>query len=298
MGVISATNNTIFRDSSIMISNVKRFLRSYNAFNLINEEEFYRYIKEIVSQLGMGVYKEEQAIVHIGKFKGVLPLNFTQLYSAYKLTPSFNHEDRIHEQSNGYAIFSDVSSELLIAGKDSCEISCCDKDDKTIEKITVRNFVKEGFINFNNPILLHLSPNVKKGLLVDDSPNLWATSLFEITIDDKFVYTNFQNDGIYIKYYGLPLDPESGLPQIPNINSVEKAIEWYIIYQTLLQLWFNTEVPDIQTKWQKAEIEYKEWFAQALYEVKLPTFQSMVDKVRFNRGNLQVFRQIDNTYSY
>lgn len=294
MGVISASNTTVFRDSSTLISNVKRFLSSYTAFNLIDEGEFYRYMIEIISQLGTAVFKEEEAIIPIGQYQGALPINFSQLYAAYKVTPQFKGKERIHEQSNGISMYSDITSELSLLG-DCCEIECCGKDDKTIEKITVRNYVKEGpALNFGNPVLLRLGNNVRKDRIVSDSISLGIESPFEISIDNKFIYTNFKDDSVYLKYYGLPLDAESGLPQIPNINSVEKAIEWYIIYQVMLQLWFNSEVPDIQNKWQKAEQEYRYWFAQALYEAKLPTFQSMVDKIMFNKGNHRIYRQLSN----
>lgn len=294
MSVITASDTTIFKDSSIMISNVNRFLKSYAT--LYQPEEFYRYIKEIISQLGIGVYKESQAISPVSNYKAKLPDNFAVLYSAYKVTPSFSHKDKIHfQESSSWVMKNEVTSELIVESG-GCEIDCSLKNQEVIEKFTVKNYVREGNdMDFTYPILLRLSPNVKRGIRTDDSPCIGASSPLEISIDNGFLYTNFSEDNVYIKYYGLPIDDESGLPMIPNINSVEKAIEWYIIYQVLLGLWFNSEVSDLQTKVQKAEIEYRYWFAQALYEAKLPSFQTMINKALLNRKSLSVYRQIDHS---
>src|ERR1019366_6282646 len=159
---------------------------------------------------------------------------------------------------------------------------------------TVKNYVTDsGYLNFGTPILLHLSPNVKPVYVDEDSPCINNGSQFEITIDGTHIYTNFHHDVIYMKYYGFPTSKDTGLPLIPNINAVEKAIEWYIIWQSLLSLWFNSEVPDLQNKYKEAEQHYNFWFAQALYEVKLPTFQALVDKIRLNRKYLSTY-QIDS----
>jgi len=290
MSVISSENNTIFKDSSIVISNVKRFLKSYDAFDLLNVQEFYRYISDVTAQLGLGVLKEDDALVYIEGSKGLLPENFKSLYSAYKTTPFFSHEPIDRLQSSSFSMTRDVTHEVIVSAN-KCEISCCENSSKVVESIIVKNYVTDsGYMHFGTPILLRLSPNVKPVFVEKDSPSLNHGGKEEITIDDRYMYTNFDHDVVYIKYYGIPMDKITGLPMIPNIKSVEKAIEWYIIYQTLLGLWYNSEVPDIQNKFQQAKQEYEFWFAEALHESKLPTFQALVDKIRLNRGNLRVYQ--------
>jgi len=290
MSVISSSNNTIFKDSSIVISNVKRFLKSYNAFDLLNIQEFHRYISDITAQLGLGVLKEDDALVYIEGSKGLLPDNFKSLYAAYKTTPFFSHEPIDRLQSNSFSMTRDVTQEL-IASANRCEIECCENNVKIVERITVKNYVTDsGYMHFGTPILLTLSPNVKPIFIEKDSPSLNHGGKDEITIDERYMYTNFDHDVVYIKYYGTPMDKITSLPMIPDIKSVEKAIEWYIIYQTLLGLWYNSEVPDLQNKFQQAKQEYEFWFAEALHERKLPTFQALVEKMRLNRGNLRIYQ--------
>lgn len=290
MAVISPSNNTLFKDSSIIVSTVKRFLKSYNAFNLIPEEEFYRYIYDVLSALGIGVLKEEQSLVYIQASKGVLPFNFKSLYAAYRVTPSFSQMNLNHEQSNSSVMTTDITQEIITRAN-KCEIECCETNAQILEKVTIKNFVNEGaLLIFTSPNLLRLSPNVKKTFIEDDSPCLFSKSSSEITIDGNFLYTNFDKGTVFMKYYGFPLDKESGLPLIPNINSVEKAIEYYLRYQTLLQLWYNNDVPDLQAKWQKAEADYELALEKAKYEDKLPTFQAMTDKAFRNKRNLSIYQ--------
>lgn len=292
MSVISASNNTIFKDASIVISNVKRFLKSYDAFNLLSVQEFYRYITDVTDQLGFGALQESDYLVYIESSKGLLPENFKSLYAAYKTSPSFSHNPIDRLQSNSFSITTDITQEI-ITNANKCEIECCTNNQSILEKLTVKNYVTDsGTLNFGCPLLLTLSPNVKPTLIEENSPCLYQGGINEITIDERYMYTNFDNDVVYIKYFGLPRDKDTGLPLIPNIKSVEKAIEWYIIYNTLLGLWYNSEVPDLQNKWQQAKVEYEFWFAEALHESKLPTFQALIEKARFNKGNLRIY-QID-----
>lgn len=290
MSVISPSNNTIFKDSSIVISNVKRDLSSFNAFNLLREEEFYRYISDILNQLGVGVMMESDSLVLIESSKGILPFNFKTLYAAYKTTPFFNHPNIERLQSNSFSITTDITHEI-IAQSNRCTIECCENSQKVIEKLTVKNFVNEGkHLNFTTPILLRLSPNVQQKFIEQGCQNLNSGSPHEITIDGRYIYTNFDRDVVYIKYYGFPVDKDTGLPMIPNITAVEKAIEWYIKWQTLMAIWYNNDVPDIQNKWQAAKVEYEHWFGQAEFEVKLPSFQNGIDLIRKNRGNLSIYQ--------
>lgn len=296
MGVITAESNNYFKPASGLFSRVNRFLSTYGTANLIDEGEFPTYVKEVLRELGIGVYKEQDAVIKVKNFKAPLPKDFSVLYAAYKCTPSFNEKDRIHPQG-GASVFSDITWEVL-GTTDGCEVDCCTNDSKIIEKVTVRRYVEtkaESSGSFTNPILLRLSPNVKADKCTEDCQNLLASSAFEITINNGFIFTNFDKDHIYIKYWGMATD-ENGVPEIPDIEKVEKAIEWYIIWQLSLKWWFNNQVPDLERRWQYAEQQYNDWFEKARYERKMPSFSRMVNWIRRNRGTnkVQLFSQMDS----
>lgn len=284
MSIINPANNNYFKSSAFVFSKVKRDLSSYDAANLIDEGEFPEYVKHVLRILGLGVYKENDAVMKVCDYKAKLPTDFSQLYAAYKCTPWVGSNDVAHLQGQPISVYNDVTWELLQSGA-NCTIETANQDQKIIEKITVRQFVKETpiVVNFKNPVLLSLSPNVRRDRCAEDCENLLCTSIHEITITDGFLYANFTGDCIYMKYYGFPLD-EDGLPMIPDIERVEKAIEWCIKYNIMYNWWMNNSVPDLQNRWQAAQIEYEKWLAESKRELQMPYFSQMVNNIRKNRA--------------
>lgn len=287
MSVITPESNGIFKSSSALFSKVRRFLSSYNTVNAIDDGEFPAYVAEVLRALGIGVYEEKEAVTKVEHFKAKLPKGFNILYAAYKCKPTLNSKDIIHPQG-GASVFNDITWEVLETSP-GCEIDVCTDNTKIIEKITVRQFVEEKAVTVSlvNPILLRLSPNVKRTKCLNDCQNLLATSAYEITIDDGFIYTNFDNDAIYMKYWALPLD-EDGMPKIPDIEHLERAIQWYIIWQVSLQWWFNSSVPDLEKRWQYAEAKYNEYYDKAKNWIKTPSFNRVINLIRRLRSTNKV----------
>ena len=320
MGVIVAANMMQFKPATVLYSKVKRVLKSFNNNNLIDEGDFPVYIQEVLSQLGIGAYQEKQAILPICDFKALLPKDFKILYSAYKCTPGFDFQHDILRPQQGFVFYTDKTKETILKSG-NCELHYegpCNGD-KVFEKLTVREFIKDstfsgngtvggnfnGFTNsgrfneysFINPMLLRLSPNVKKDKCVAECPNINWSSPFEITIDEGYIFTNFKDDHIFMKYYAFPLDEETGLPLVPDLNAIEKALENYIIWQLMLQWYWNDEIPNAIQKAREAERLYNEHFREALYELKLPSFSTLVDYTRVTRNLLSTYRQTD-TFGY
>lgn len=279
------TENIEFKSADGVFSKVRRFLSSFDSAGMIDEGEFPGYAKEVMKNLGMGVYRESDAVTQIRNYKGKLPEDFAMLHAAYKCSPHVDAKDITHLQGDPVSYYQDVTWELL-EGSSKCEIEVIrNSDDRVLEKVTVRQYIKETPVscNFQNPVLLRLSPNVKGRDCTDDCENKLSSSVFEITISGKQLLTNFANDHVYLQYYAFPED-ENGIPEIPDLVWVEKTIEWYIIAETLKGWWFNNSVPDMEKKWQVAEAEHQKWLADARYERKAPTFQNMVNKIRRQRG--------------
>lgn len=282
MGVITAANPNIFKSANIVFSKVKRFLSSYHAANLIDEGEFPTYVKEALGELSIGAYRENDAVIKVKNYKALLPKDFSMLYAAYKCSSHFGPHDLVHPQGTT-SVFNDVTWELLEGGK-GCEISC-EESRGIIEKVTVRQYVKEHTVtgNLTNPVLLSLSPNVKRNKCAEDCQNLLATSPYEITIDNGFLITNFNEDYVYLKYWEFPKD-DDGVPMIPDIDEIEAVVEWYIIHQLLLKWQYNKEVTDIERTVSDAERKYTNALANAKYYLKLPSFSSMVNTLRRQRS--------------
>jgi hypothetical protein len=287
MGVINAENTLKFRSSVELFNRVKKRLSSFDSQNMIDEGDFYQYVVYVLEQLGLAVYRECEAIIHVRDFKADMPCNFKEWYAAYKVHPEVGFVPSINEQKPWIWYQDNEISQVCPAASGNCKIGCENPDDFGKTKIVVRTFVNGDNYSdyrFRNPILLELSPNVKPR----NSPHgekIIHAKLNEVTLDDEGVlHTRFKHDEVYLQYYGLPFD-ENFLPMIPDQASIEKAIEYYI-YSMLFEEWYlNSSVPNIGQQFQyvKNEYDHKHW-PQALYWAKLPSFQRTIQSIRLIRS--------------
>ena len=292
MGVITGANITNFKSTSILFSKIKREFKSFASVNLIDDLDFPTYVAEVLNMLGIAAFKEEEVIITVKKRKALLPKDFKQLYAAYKCTPFNDIKNHTHLQ-NTSIIENNITSEII---KKSNKFNIeCEYTDDIIERVTIKQYVNDSYINtyYKKPILLRLSPNVKS-LCSDDCLNLLHSANDEISINNGLIHTNFDDGDILLKYYAFPID-EEGLPMIPDIIQVEKACEWYIKHQLLLNFWLVDDLTNAVNKWQKAEQEYENWMAEARYILKLPAFSTLINSIKTKRSinGISFFSQQD-----
>ncbi len=282
MGVITGSSKNSFVSAEQIYSKVKRDLKSFVGAGLIDDGEFPTYTWEVLSELGISAMKEAEAIKEIINCKTTVPSDLIEIHSIYKCSPCNTSKSSFKGQGKNI-IREDVTCEVL-GVKDNCSI-CCENDERIIKKITTEMFVNDSCssMDYINPILLRLSPNVK-ARCSEECLNLISTAPYEITINDGYFYTNFDNDCIYIKYYAMPLDCD-GIPMVPDVHQVKKAIELYIKYQVLLGMWYDSSVSDISNKWQKAEQDYLAAMGECRYLLKLPSFSTLINEARNKRTN-------------
>lgn len=301
MGQINSNNKIEFVSANEIYDKIRRDFNSFGSTNLLDETEWASYVYEVLSRLGVGILKEEQAIVKINNsFIGDLPFDFKELYAAYKCTPSFSSQDNIYPQQV-VKMWVDVACSTYKQTKD-CEINCCCPNQELVEKIEMRTYIggENRTMSFVNPILLRLSPNVRPDKRSGDCKNILYSSPFEITITDHSIITNFKNDCVYMQYYAFPYDEDRN-PMVPDVEEIKKAIEWWIKYNITLNMFFNESVQNITNKWQKAEQEFDFWFAESKYLLKLPAFNTLVNAIRNKRSinKVSFFSQIDyNRFRY
>jgi hypothetical protein len=271
-----------FKSADYVISDVKRFLKSYDSVNAIDEGEFPTYIKHVLAPLGRGVMKFSEALIKADNSPLILPEDFKEISDAYRCKDTTTkHFGKAHEQSR-MVLYDDITKDLIYTDKNCC-IDCFENNHKVIERVTIKRMVEDSgcIYNFSYPTPLHIT---NKSVDIFNSSNFSINNAHEneIAIEDNRLYLNFTDDWVYIRYYGFPLD-EFGVPLVPDINAVHQAIKWYIIYQIALSWWWNNDVPDIQNKWQQAEAEYKKWSAEASYYVKLPSFNQVIEASKLNK---------------
>ena len=296
MGKITAYNQNNFKSAEFLYSKIKRELKGFSTADLIDTIDFPQYTADVLRLFGNISLKEADAFCNIVNGKCMLPTDFKQLYAAYTCnnTGSTCTPNRNLQYTN--VVEQDVTCELLQRGT-GCEFDCC--GDKLINRVTVTQYVNDNIINteFGNFCLMQLSPNVRE-LCADECLNIYCSNFNEITITNGVIYTNFPEGTIYMQYYAFPMD-EKGLPMIPDSIEIETAIEWYIKWKLMLNFWFNDDIPNAQSKWQKAEEMYRMAFAEAKFMGKLPAFSTLVHQIQTSRkiNKLAAFSQ-NKRYNY
>jgi hypothetical protein len=287
MSVINPANTLDFKTTDSLFARVRKRLRSFNAAGVLDEGDWYYYVKEVLERLGVATYKEAEAVLVVKDFKAPLPEDFSTLYAAYKCTPSMGDSKQTVFPQTGFVMYLEETCQPYKQDK------CCVYAEKEVygDKITTR-FVIEGqpvTMHLDNPFLLELAGNVQ-GVCDSKCANLRVQSPKRISLTKSHVYTNFNDDSIYIKYFAFPKDKETGLPLIPDNTYIEKAIETCIIYNVFSDFFINGEVPDLDRKYAVVKAEYDEALKQALYYVKQPSFQTVINKIRRDRKNLDFYQ--------
>jgi len=292
MSVINPANNLQFKKNDALFARIRRRLRSFDNAGLLDEGDWYWYIKDMLDMIGMSVYEEKEAIVMVKNYKGPMPDDFSFLYAAYKCTPADSDSKATLFPQTGFVFYIDETHEPY---RQCTNCYSAKRDFIEGEKYTIRTYIQgePTIIKFRQPTLLRLGSNAKSFCTKDcKNKQILGQCQDEITIDKSTLYANFESDGVLMKYYALPLDPETGLPLIPDNTFFEKAIEDYIIFRTTQDLWLNNEIPDFDRKYQVVEAEHQKSFAQAQYIAKLPSFQTVINKIRVDRKNLRTYFQM------
>lgn len=295
MGVISAHNNVKYIDSSQLLSRIKRELKSFDQLGLIDGNDFYDYVMDVLKELHMGGYMEKQAILEIKDNKARLPDHFKYLYSANLCKLRGNGTNTRHPQ-NGYVFYTDTLYEPTHSThcKKQCEV--CDGG----YKVTVREYIEgiEDIRNYHYDEVCPLRVVPSSAHYCVDGYNRQHNNYYgnkhSISIDGDYITTDFPEGTIYIKYYALPIDDESGLPLIPDDRVIQKAIQYYSIYQYFLNFYWNDEVPNgTAQKAAESKKMYSEAMGQAISQSKLPHFGTLVDSIRIQRSKLNIYQQLD-----
>lgn len=280
MGVIDAANTLQFKSSKSMFDRIKKRLASYNQGDFMDRGDFHKLVAYQMEQWGLATYRECEAVIEVKGRKGKLPPNFKILHAAYKCTPEFNHGSvaSINEQ-RPWIYYTQV--EATPECPNQCCIKCVGEPGRT--RIVVRTFVNGDDardISFKNPTLLRVSANVRE-ICTEDSLSLNCSSPDEITISDGHVSTASDFDSIFFQYYGQPLD-ENGLPMIPEDETYEKALEYYIYTEIFQTLYWNA-IPNVVNFYQDAKADYAFYAQKAKIKAVFPSFQKMIEMIRRQR---------------
>lgn len=283
MGKITGAGLNNFKSAEYLYSKIKREFKSFAAVNLLDDLDFPQYTADVLNMLGNIAYKESIELLHLENGKADLPCDFKQLYAAYNAKDKKENYLERKILQNSQVFENDITDEVIQTYYDGACLNC-NKDEKVLQRITIRQYVNEGILNteYDELELLTPSPNAQK-YCINNKLKIHQSKAKEFTINNKQIFTNFKCDRIVLQYYAFPID-ENGMPEIPDIIEIERAVEWYIKWQILLNFWLVDDVQNVVNKWQKAEELFNHYFGEAKYIGKLPSFSTLVNYLRNVRG--------------
>lgn len=278
--------NFKFISADSLIASVQEDLSSFDANNQLDPGRWYPWIQKVVSDLGIAVYELKHELVYIKDFKGKIEsCGFYILDSAFKVQEhccggTAPAEGPIHYQGRNI-IWDDTTSSCAFpeGGCDNTFRTC---KIEGFNEITVREYVRGLPYTYNVPILHPLSINqrVAKGWCLPHSICFGSHSKEELTITRGEVFTNFAHGIILLNYYVFPYG-EDGLPQIPDQPKFKLAIEHYVKWKALENMWVNNDDMGVERKMQYfKDLFWNESYPDAEYFVKLTDMDGMIDIAR------------------
>lgn len=261
-----------FVSSELLVNRVMETLSSFKHTGLLDEGKIYRWIKEENSLLNLSGYAPIKAIFELDEDNVVYkPDNYSHLWAIWKMSPEkeFTHKRKYLQHEHTYyreevctTVIEDEKGNIFREGQWVTNRYYIDVP----EKIVVERF------QIDAPLQIFQKPgipcNYSKEFKHLSSPyNVWEEK-------DKFIF-NFDNDFIYMEYFGNLLD-EDGYPMVPNHSQIEKAIEDYIIWTFLKEMFINGYA-DVLQRMQYAEQQYRISHNIATSWKKLPEFMKLAN---------------------
>lgn len=272
-----------FKSPDQLIARVSALLDSFQVSGLLDEGEFYRLIKEVLTTLNISSYSPVHIIEEIEGNSMPVPSDMYQLWGIWryegKEIPSVKKKNL--QAVNRFT----VTKECYDNCGDVCEPEPCDNDRNMIikywhegEYIPERKYLRKKLLTVKN---------FKVNSCADKSPSKYCQTEDQVTTDGKNFYFNFSGGAIYLQYYKLETDNQ-GLPMIPDVTQIERAIETYIIYRFFQKMYYNNVV-DAQQRMREAQQDYLFAMGQAEKWVRLPSFKSMYEMVKVAKRKYKFF---------
>ncbi len=289
-------DNIKFVSSERLIASVLEDLSSFDANNQLDSGRWYTMIKKVVSDLGVACYKYKHALLYIDSYKDQIPCDFAIMESAFLVKDPCNESGDGIINYQGRSIIWDDTTEATVVEQGQCE--GCDYRTCKLEpfkEVTVREYVKGLPQTYTYPILypLHVNNRLSKAWCLPKSICFGSNSKQEVSVNNGELYCNFEKGIVLFNYYAYPYD-ENNLPEIPENPKIQLAVEHYIKWKALENIWVNNgDTSGVQQKMMYFKNEFENnSYPDAEYVVKLTSFNTSVDMARTARKSLNVYQLI------
>lgn len=265
--------------------------QQYEEAGLIDHISLRTWIKNELKRFGGNLTTRQEVILHVKDKKAKMPDDFWQLYFAMqckietyecqdpekKLQSSFFFKERvegIEEWNNGNESYENTTYKYL-------------REDFYF------NDAKATFY-YGNPTLLRLTKGFNKSICSKECPNLAVVdkaSVNEINIKGDFLYSNFREGTVYMRYDGFVKD-ENGDILIPETQ--HSRLKEYLIYycrtRILEDLIIGDDDPNKMNMLSYFNAKTRDGFGLAMTEVKMEALGSDWKRVVRNKQRAQTLK--------
>lgn len=293
-------------------------LSQYSNTGMIDTNTFFSEIKLITNKLGIAAYEMIDAIVTLENHKAALPCNFYLLDSAWLCGQKTAHSQAIL-QSN-FIMYTETTNETISQkvcssnnsildvtnnGVTIQSTACNNNNENVLDKTTIKEYIiPEGRreISWKTPTLLTLRNKKSVGgqVCAKDCKNLFATSPYEISINqqgaNKFIHSTLEEPVIYLKYYAYPEDPSTGLPLIPDVPVIQRAVEYHLMHYFFYMAYLNGTDVNLERKLQMLRQDRDMYVTEAINYSKIPSFLKSTEMAKRSRNRWAAYQLIDSKH--
>lgn len=289
-----------------IFSKIELQLSQYSNAGALDSNMFFNEVKLCISRLGIAAYEMIDAIVTLDNYRAALPCNFYLLDSAWLCDMHCPPSTGAILQSN-FVMYTETTEEeicqktcssnntildVLSNGVTVQSTACNNNNENVLNKTTIKEYIipeSTSRITWRNPVLMTLNNKKSIGSPVcsKDCKNLFAKSPYEISINqqgaNKFLHSTLEKPVIYLKYYSYPEDPNTGLPLIPDVPVIQRAIEYHLMHYFFYMAYLNGTDVNLERKLQLLRQDRDMYMTEAINYSKIPSYLTSVNSARKSR---------------
>lgn len=254
---------------SEFIAEIKTSMKAYDAANLIDEISINNWVVSELKRFGSNLMDLQEGIISVKKGKSSLPEGYWHMRLAARVYAerytNLDGDDEDVRFSRKMYDKIERGAKWLPSGE------CLEISEKTYtEIISIDDSRVE--LHYSQPILLNIVRGVEqKGLEFDCinlSKRMSAGEVFNISINNTTVQTNFSEGIIYLQYYGLRREEgEIVIPETQH-DRLKTYLEYFVKSKILEEAILNNDDRSTFNLWQAFEQKAQNHFDLAMTEAK------------------------------
>lgn len=255
-------------------SEIESSMQQYKSAGLLDELSVYNMVLDGFKELSIIPTIRIQTVLYVQNNKTKLPDGFKSLYSAVKCDPFVFTPEKEEPKDILMDIYTYKVREIKKENWNICNPCDVREEETCVVEKTYFHDGRKGNFYYNNitPIKLKLTPYVKKNQCDADCKNFnIKESPYEISINNKILYTNFKQGNIFITYNGYEEDDE-GFVIIPETEegNIEKFLKAYVQKEIIKKMFLNSDnTTNEQMLYQIYSAESELYKARSIGEYKM-----------------------------